>query len=165
VNAQERTGYSIVLDRPKSAENVGAVLRSAVAFGASCVVLVGARYGKRARTDTVNAAKKLEIVEVDDFGDLEARFEDTSIVVVERGLRSSTGLSGFHHPLGGAYVFGPEDGAVDLNALVVHFPFMAVHIEGASGLVAPELGSLNLATAASIVMYDRISKSFGGKVW
>ena len=145
LHPHEPRGYfGLVLWRPSRRENVGAVLRSAVVFGARFVVVAGPRY-IRCAADTVDAANKLLLLEV-------AATEDAVREVVPRNCPfvaldlddTGTSLTSYTHPVCAAYVFGPEDG------MVPQAFGPRIQIPGAS--------CLNLGTSAGIVMYDRIAK-------
>lgn len=152
----------IVLDRPKSPENVGMILRSALALcGPEVSVLVCAprwpldRFPlDRLKTDTNKAAKHLDVRVVARLADALKQITEMVLVVIERGLPGSEFLDEYTHPRNAAYIFGPEDGSVDAFDL----PAERVEIGGARNLPDRHQGCLNLATAVSIVLYDRAAK-------
>lgn len=155
----------VILDRPKYEVNVGSVLRSAEIFGAREIVIIGTRYVRgshgrwRAPTDVHNSAKRLNLREVDTMAEALALFPDHFIVVVERKMGGAL-LPAFRHPLDAVYVFGPEDGAVD-EASVLLSGAEPAHVEIPAHLSVcnEHIGSLNLAQAVTVTLYDRISKT------
>lgn len=138
---------SIVLDNPKNATNVGAVMRAAGCFGVDSVFYTGARYDRAAKfaTDTKNAVGKLPLKQVDAL--LDAISLPGKIVVIEL-VEGATSLVNYHHPQHAYYVFGPEDSS--LSQSVVDAADDVVYI--------PTTGCLNLAASVNIVLYDRVAK-------
>ena len=127
------------------AMNVGSIMRSAHAFGASFLFTIAAAYEKEQgrKSDTSAAWQHLPLHEFDDVGALHLPHECT-LVGVEL-IDGAVDLPSFRHPRRAAYVFGPERGglAPDLVARCAY----VVRI--------PTAFSVNVAIAASIVMYDR----------
>ena len=127
------------------AMNLGNLIRSAHAFGASFVFLVDAWYTARsARSDTSQAEGHLPVY---DFPSVAAMAlpRDCRLVGVEL-VEEAIPLPSFRHPLKAAYVFGPERGNLS-PAMVERCDFL-VRI--------PTRFCVNLAVAGAIVMYDRM---------
>jgi tRNA G18 (ribose-2'-O)-methylase SpoU len=144
----------VVLDHPKYEVNVGSAMRSAVAFGADAVILVGRRY-EREPGDVFHAQKHLDVLPVTSWERaLELLGNEVPLVVVER-LENAIPLNTIEHPARAAYVFGPEDASVHPD--VVRFSRHHVHIPHARPYNA-RLGCLNLATSVAIVLYDRFCR-------
>jgi len=126
--------------------NVGSLLRSAHAFGASFVFTVAAAYERHegSLSDTSDAMRHLPFYS---FPDVESMVlpEGCPLVGVEL-LDEAVGLPSFHHPKRAAYVFGPERGR--LSAALVGCCAHVVRI--------PTRFSLNVGMAGAIVMYDRL---------
>lgn len=125
--------------------NLGNLLRSAHAFGASFVFTIGAdARAFEMRADTSKAETHLPLYHWRSLAEL-ALPKGCSLVGVEM-LDQAADLPSFPHPLRAAYVLGPERGALtpELAARCQHL----VRI--------PSAFSLNLATAGAIVMYDRL---------
>lgn len=138
-------GYAAIgLDRPKDTANLGGVLRAAQCYGASLVMLSGARMGKYA-TDTMKAYRHLPCVEVDDL--LAHCPYGAQPVVVELCERAKP-IFQFKHPASAYYIFGPEDGSVK-KELIERVP----HV-----IYIPMNGCMNLAATVNVVLYDRIAK-------
>lgn len=166
----------VVLDRPKSPENVGTVLRSALALGADAVVVCGARWSlgryplHKLKTDTTGAAKHLAVWAHASLGGFlsEPGLASYKVVLVERVEPGPvTYLDEFEHPERCCYVFGPEDGSLSHEDFGAVQPEAIVEIRGWRAPAHPNHGCLNLATAASIVLYDRAAKVLDGRlgVW
>ena len=125
--------------------NLGNLLRSAHAFGASFVFTIGAdERALEMRADTSKADTHLPLYHWPSLAEL-ALPKGCSLVGVEI-LDEAADLPSFPHPVRAAYVLGPERGALtpELAARCQHL----VRI--------PAAFSLNLAPAGAIVMYDRL---------
>lgn len=133
---------AIGLYHPKNTLNVGSVLRAAGCFGAALVAVQGQRY-HRAPTDTMKAYRHIPLLQVDDLAT--AIPFDCVPVVIER-VERSVSLPAFVHPERAFYIFGPEDGTLPERWL------------RARNVVSVPSGSLNLAAAVNVVLYDRAAK-------
>lgn len=143
--------FGIGAERISKAMNLGAVLRTGHAFGASFAFTVGAPHSAREAnlSDTAKSPAHLPLYEW-------ARLED---MVLPRGCvlvgveldERAIDLPSFRHPLNAAYMLGPEKGDLseDAKALCVHL------------VKIPTRFCVNLSVAAALVMYDR-TLSLGG---
>lgn len=138
---------SIGLTNPKSAQNMGSILRSGGCFGIQSIMYTGQRinYAMAMRTDTRNARAKIPMFGCCDL--FETAPKNATKVAVEL-VTGATPLPAFEHPKNGFYLFGPEDGS--LTQYQVKQCDEVVYI--------PSLGSLNLAMAVTVMLYDRASK-------
>ncbi|MBW8189609.1 RNA methyltransferase [Neiella marina] len=149
-----QTHVTIGLLNPKSATNVGAVLRAAQCYKADAIRYTGQRWerGAKFHTDTKNAAAHFDIASVDDL--LTTLPPNTAVVCVDL-VEGATALPEFEHPANAIYVFGPEDGSIPQPM-----------IDRADRVTyVPTIGCLNLAATVNVVLYDRLAKSnstFGG---
>ena len=142
------TAISIGLIKPKSPTNVGAVMRAAGCFRAGAVFYTGSRYDRAAKfsTDTKDVNQSIPLTCVGHL--LDALPDNMQVVCIEL-VEGATPLPDYRHPHRAYYIFGPEDGTID-QAL----------IDRADAVVyIPTVGSLNLAAAVNVVLYDRLSKS------
>lgn len=137
--------FAVGAERISKPMNLGNLVRSAHAFGASFVFLVDAHYSVRsARSDTSRAEAHLPIYE----------FASPEQLVLPRGCRlvgvelvdEAIPLPIFRHPLTAAYVFGPERGSLS--------PAMLARCDHVVRI--PTRFCINLAVAGAIVMYDRM---------
>ncbi len=135
---------SIGLDRCKSRENLGGVLRAAGCYGAGLVVLSGHRMGRFA-TDTMRAYKHMPCIESDDL--LATMPYGAEPVVVELTERSRS-IVNFVHPDAAFYIFGPEDGSV--SDKIMDKVSRVIQI--------PTTHCMNLAATVNVVLYDRMAK-------
>jgi tRNA G18 (ribose-2'-O)-methylase SpoU len=125
--------------------NLGNLMRSAHAFGASFVFLVSAhKTAKAALSDTSQAERQMSLY----------RFAAVDELVLPKGcvligvelLDDATLRPSFRHPLNAAYVFGPERSAL--------WPAMVARCDHVVRI--PTRFCINLAVAGAIVMYDRL---------
>lgn len=125
--------------------NVGNLVRSAHAFGASFLFLVDAHDTiETAHADTSEAERQVPLY----------RFASVEALLLPRGctligvelLDEAADLPSFRHPLNAAYVFGPERGS--LSKAMVERCDHVVRI--------PTRFCINLAVAGAVVMYDRM---------
>lgn len=144
---RQRGYFGIGTVLAKNPVNFGTLLRSADAFGAAFCFTVGRRYRHQA-SDTVKASRHLPVFH---FIDLEAfwRHIPYDCVPIAVEVSGTTPLPRLTHPRSAVYLLGPEDGSLP-QTLMDRAP-QTVHI--------PSARSLNVATAASIIMYDRIAKN------
>jgi tRNA(Leu) C34 or U34 (ribose-2'-O)-methylase TrmL len=135
--------FGIGLYHAKNHLNVGSVLRAAGCFGASFVAVCGPRY-KRAATDTMNAWKSVPLHHVED---MRAAIPFDCVPVAVELVEGAQPLCSFRHPPRAFYLLGGEDQT--LGAAVLSWCRDVVYIPG---------GCLNMASASSIVLYDRVAK-------
>jgi tRNA G18 (ribose-2'-O)-methylase SpoU len=125
--------------------NLGNLVRSAHAFGASFVFLIKAEYDvRRSVSDTSKAELALPVYD----------YPDVASLSLPRGCQLVGGelvdeaiaLPSFRHPLNAAYVFGPERASLS--------PAMLARCDHVVRI--PTRFCINLAVAGAIVMYDRM---------
>ena len=125
--------------------NLGNLVRSAHAFGASFVFLVNAEYGvRKSSSDTSQAEFQLPVYD----------FASADALSLPRGCRlvgcelvdDAVDLPSFRHPLQAAYVFGPERSSLS--------PAMLARCHHVVRI--PTRFCINLAVAGAVVMYDRV---------
>ena len=141
----ERRGYAAVgLWNPKSAANVGSVLRAVACFNAKLVVVQGVRY-HNSHTDTPKAYRHLPLIETEDLQSL-VPFDCVPVAIEITDWARS--LDAYQHPERAFYVFGPEDGSLPKEVLKWCRDVVRI----------PTNGCLNLAASANVVLYDREAK-------
>lgn len=139
--------FAIGVEGISKAMNVGGLLRSAHAFGASFMFTVAAAYdrGEGRLADTSDAQGHVPLYEFPDLGSLVLP-RGCALVGVEL-VDDAIELPSFHHPRCAAYVFGPERGSLS-DGMVARCD----HI-----VRIPTRFSLNVGMAGVIVMYDRLT--------
>lgn len=149
--------YAIGIWHPKTETNVGTMWRSAFSFGAAFVFTVGRRYREQS-SDTCSTPKQVPLFHYRDVDDLlEHLPKGCPLVAIECGAALAAAglpnkartLDRFTHPERACYLLGAEDHGLPAGTLkrahhVVEIPF----------------GSrcLNVASAGTIVCYDRVQK-------
>ena len=147
MNPPRSRGYfGIGVEGVRKAGNVGALMRTAHAFGAGFVFLIDPAVDWRAiaATDTSRADQHLPIYEYPELAALTLP-RGTALVGVEM-TETAVDLPRFHHPLRAAYVLGPERGSLS-SALLARCDHV-VRI--------PTRFCLNVGLAGALVMYDRM---------
>jgi TrmH family RNA methyltransferase len=148
-----RTGPAVFLEGVQDAGNVGAIVRSAAAFGAGEVILdrhCADPWSPKALRAGVGGHFAIGIRQVDDLGGAVAAFPARLLCTVVQGGRPlrEVDLSG---RIGGA--FGAE--GAGLSAAVLARAAERVTIPMASG------ESLNVAAAAAVCLYEAFSRPGG----
>jgi len=146
--AETRTrGYfGIGVEGVSKPANVGALLRTAHAFGASFCFSVGAGWDARTErlADTADTPAHVPLWR---FPSLEAMSLPQGCVLVGiELLDDAPELPSFRHPLSAAYVLGPERSG--LSPALLSRCRHVVRI--------PTRFALNLAVAGALVLYDRL---------
>ena len=145
-------GFSAIgVSHAKHAVNIGTLWRTAHAFGCAFIFTVGARYRRQA-SDTTCASRHVPLLHFATVDDLiEHLPHSCPLVGVELDARSIA-LPAFTHTPTAAYLLGAEDhGLTTMERERCH---RLVTIPGFARC-------LNVATAGSIVLYDRMVKGPG----
>ena len=149
---REMRGYfGIGSEKISKAMNLGAVLRTAHAFGASFAFTIRAHHNARAvsLSDTSKSDAHLPLYEWDAI-DKMVLPKGCVMVGVELD-DDAVSLPSFRHPTNAAYILGPEKGDLSSEAKA-----RCAHL-----VKIPTQFCVNLSVAAALVMYDR-TLSFGG---
>lgn len=143
-------GYSAIgLHHPKSATNVGGVLRAAQCYGSALVAYSGQRY-RPASTDTMQSYRHLPLINTDDLLSLVPY--DCVPVAVDL-LDGAEDLTTYNHPQRAFYIFGPEDGTLGKS----------ITDRCRDKVFVPTAFCMNLAACVNVVLYDRLAKRGGRK--
>lgn len=144
----DRGFWGIGVYHPKKEHNFGTVLRNAYAFGASFVYTIGPRFRLQA-ADTARAWRHVPVFRYESLDDLLAHLPYSCSLVGVELVEEAIYLPRFSHPERACYLLGAEDYGLprDIVTRCEH----VVRIPGAAYC-------LNLASAATIIMYDRVSK-------
>lgn len=137
--------FAVGAERISKSLNLGNIMRSAHAFGASFTFTVGATYqALEARADTSKG--QWHLPHYNWRGLDEIALPQGCVLVGVELTDDAVDLPRFTHPLRAAYVLGPERGSLspELLARCQH----TVKI--------PTRFCVNVAIAAAIVMYDRV---------
>lgn len=148
VRLYPRGYFGIGVYRPKMATNIGTLFRSAVSFGAAFIFVIGRRFPRQA-SDTGRSWKQIPAYEFDDFDHfLATRPFDAPLIGIEIDDQAAP-LFNFEHPEQAVYLLGSEDSGLPERVR-----------KCCQGLVIIPAARwcLNVATAGSIVLYDRAYK-------
>jgi len=137
--------YGIGIIHYKNAVNVGTLLRSCYAFGASFAFTIGRRYCRQS-SDTVNAWLYMPIYNYPTCEDF-VRYIPFQCQVIGVEMGAATDLGEFVHPNRAIYILGSEDNGLPNG------------ISYADVVSIRSRVCLNVATAGSIIMYDRAVKA------
>jgi tRNA(Leu) C34 or U34 (ribose-2'-O)-methylase TrmL len=146
---------AIALINPKSADNVGKVVRLASCYGFRQVWWTGNRVHldvtqkrRLPREERMKGYRDVSMIQHDRFFD---QFEGLDVTPVAVEVRqNSEMLLTFEHPQNPLYVFGPEDGSIRSELLRHCHRF----------IIIPTRHCLNLATAVATVLWDREYKAW-----
>jgi tRNA G18 (ribose-2'-O)-methylase SpoU len=137
--------FGVGAERISKAMNLGAVMRTAHAFGASFVFSIGAQHRARemALADTAKSEMHIPYHAWDSLAQM--RLPRGCVLVGVELDEGGVDLPSFRHPQQAAYLFGPEKGDLSEAAKA-----RCAHI-----VRIPTRFCVNLSVAAAIVMYDR----------
>lgn len=144
---EQRGYFGVAVHRPKTADNVGTLWRSANVFGAAFLAVVAGRYHKQS-SDTMKSPRHVPLYEYDTLDDFYAHLPHGCQLIGVELVEGARRLPTFRHPERAVYLLGPEDGSLTVDVL------KRCH----SRLVIPGSHCLNLAVAGSVVLYDRVAK-------
>lgn len=143
--------FGIGIYHCKTEENVGTLWRSASILGADFIFTIGRRYNKQA-SDTVKTPRHIPLFHYEDFDDFFRHVPyDCPVVAIELD-ENSVPLESYHHRQRCIYLLGAEDHGLPKDIL------------GRCKETVQLIGKFcyNVATAGSIVMYDRAVKGMEG---
>ncbi len=138
--------FGIGVEGVSKSANVGALLRTAHAFGASFCFTLAAGFDARAArsADTSDTASHVPLWR---FASLaEMALPQGCVMVGIEMTEDAAALPSFRHPLNAAYVLGPERSSLSPAVLA-----RCAHV-----VRIPTRFSLNLSVAGALVLYDRL---------
>ena len=138
--------FGIGTEGVSKSANMGALMRTAHAFGASFCFSIGAGYDARAarRADTSDTPAHVPIYRYESLAELILP-EKCQLVGIEL-LDDAVDLPSFRHPLSAAYILGPERSGLSPALLA-----RCDHV-----IRIPTRFALNLSVAGALVLYDRL---------
>lgn len=140
--------FGLAIYHPKKEANVGTLMRSAYCFSADFLCTIGRRYSKEA-SDTTCADKHIPLFHFESVEDFKNHLpKNCQLIGCELDKRASH-LNHFQHPESACYLVGAEDYGLPEKILSICNNIVVIpHVQMC----------LNVATAGSIVIYDRIMK-------
>lgn len=137
--------FGIGVERISKAMNLGAVLRTGHAFGASFAFTIKAHHRAKMvdRADTSKSDQHLPLYEWTNLDEMVLP-KGCTLIGVELDERAIN-LPSFRHPINAAYLLGPEKGSLSEEATN-----LCTHI-----VKIPTKFCINVSLAAALVMYDR----------
>lgn len=141
--------FGIGVYHPKTEENIGTLWRSAYLFGASFIFTIGKRYKKQS-SDTSNTYAHVPLLNYMTYEDFYQHMPFSCPLVCVELTDKALPLDTFIHLERGVYLLGAEDHGLPESIT-----------DSKTTVIIPsgKKFSLNVATAGSIVMYDRFIKS------
>ena len=136
--------FGIGIEHSKTEQNIGTLFRSAVVFGASFIFTVGRRY-RRQCSDTTKGYRHMPLFHFAEIGDLLWHLPYGCPLIGIELHEEATMLKDYAHRERACYLLGAEDHGLTGEAID------ACH----ELIILPGRFCLNVATAGSIVMYDR----------
>lgn len=144
MNGTETRGFfAIGIDHNKTRMNLGTLWRTANLFRSAFIFTIGARYERQA-SDTLQTPNSIPLFRFADVSDLLEHLPHGCPLVGVELDEGAVDLHEFRHPLRACYLLGAEDHG--LAPAVTRRCHRLVRLPG---------GSLNVAVAGSLVIYDR----------
>jgi tRNA G18 (ribose-2'-O)-methylase SpoU len=141
--------FGIGIYRGKTADNIGGLWRSAHSFGANWIFTIGKRYKTQA-TDTMKSDRHVPLWEWDDLASFKAALPRNCALIGVEICPDAITLPKFEHPERAVYLLGSEDSGLPPDVMA----------ECVFVISIPSERCLNVATAGSIVLYDRRAKRY-----
>jgi tRNA G18 (ribose-2'-O)-methylase SpoU len=141
--------FGIGIIGAKKEVNIGGLFRSAHAFGASFIFTIGRRYSVQS-SDTTNAGKNIPLLNYKSFDDFYEHIPNNCrLIGIEQTQTSIILNKDYQHPDRCVYLLGAED--YGLCKKIQDKCFQILEIPGCQSC-------LNVSSAGSIILYDRILK-------
>ncbi len=147
--------WGIGIYNPKHEANLGGVWRSAQAFSANFIFTVGPRRYSEQCTDIMKSTRHVPLFHYPTIEDLKSHLpHGCPLIAIEYPLAKQS-LREFSHPERVVYLLGSEDNGLPERVInQCHFT-----------ITIPTKVCLNLASAATVVMYDRILRGPNSKTY
>lgn len=144
----KRGFFGIGIFHAKNEENIGTLWRSASILGADFIFTIGKRYRHQC-SDTMKAPRHIPMYHYSDYDDFFKHIPyDCQVVAVELA-DNSVALETYRHPERCIYLLGAEDHGIPEEILQRCRETVQLYGDYC----------YNVATAGSIVMYDRVAKA------
>lgn len=154
MNRNPRGYFGIGVYHPKTEQNIGTLMRSAYLYGAAFVFTVGRRYKVQA-SDTPKTFRKIPLMHYTDIDDLIEHLPFSSPLVGVELDPTAVPLSQYTHRPQATYLLGAEDHGLPPEVIAKCHELVV--------LESVQPYSMNVATAGSIIMYDRHTRASAAK--
>lgn len=138
--------FGIGIYHTKTETNVGTLIRSAHSFGADFVFTIGRRYKKQG--SSLNQEKHIPVFHFKTVCEWKKAMPSNARLVCIELHERAVPIKDFKHPERAIYLLGAEDHGLTEKIM-----------DGCQVVQLPGKYCLNVATAGSIVIYDRIVKN------
>ena len=139
--------FGIGIENTKNKMNIGTLWRSAHSFNAAFMFTIGRRYQRQA-SDTTKAWRSVPFFEFVSFEHFRSELPRECMLIGIEIDDQAWAINNFVHPERAVYLLGAEDWGLSKRAKEKCHRIIYL----------PGRYCLNVATAGSIVMYDRILK-------
>jgi tRNA G18 (ribose-2'-O)-methylase SpoU len=139
--------FGIGIWHGKTGVNVGTLIRSAYSFGADFVFTIGKRYKKQ--SSALKLDKHVPVLHFQDIAQWKKAMPANARLVCIELHDKAIPVKDFVHPERAIYLLGAEDHGLTEELM-----------NGCQIVQLPGKRCLNVATAGSIIMYDRIMKGY-----
>lgn len=144
-------GYcGIGIYKPKREMNLGGLLRSARAFDADFVYGIGARW--TVQTSSIKSERDVPVFYFETLEQFTASIPVNAELVCVEQSEGAEDLRFFRHPRQAVYLLGSEDNGVPAILRRKH-----------RTIFIPSRGCLNVASAGTVILYDRVLKTSNGQ--
>lgn len=144
---KERLGYlGIGIYKPKREMNLGGLIRSARAFEANFVFSIGARWP--VQSSSIKSELDVPVFYFDSLEQFISSIPVNAELVCVEQTEGAEDLRSFRHPRQAVYLLGSEDTGVPPTLLRKH-----------RTIVIPSMDCLNVASAGTVILYDRLLKA------
>ena len=140
--------FGIGIFHGKTEENIGTLWRSANILGADFIFTIGKRYSKQC-TDTMDTPRHIPLFNYTDWDDFFAHVPYNCPVVAIELADNSVPIRNYVHRERCIYLLGAEDHGIPPEILKKCQEVVQL----------PGDYCMNVSTAGSIVMYDRVNKA------
>ncbi len=144
----QRGYFGIGIYNPKYYCNVGTLWRTAAIFGANFLFTIGEGRYKQEKADTTKSHLHIPLFHFNTIKDLRSSLHPNCEIVAVEMINKAVMLDKFCHKERAIYLLGSEDDGIPPETIRACNRFIKL----------PGAISLNVATAGSIVLYDRITK-------
>jgi tRNA G18 (ribose-2'-O)-methylase SpoU len=143
----EERYFGIGVYRPKTAENIGSLWRTAYVLGADYIFLIDAKYKKQS-SDVLKVWSKIPLFQFDSFENFRSSLPYSCRLVGIEQDKKAIPIKEYEHHSRAIYLLGSEDNGLPKD--IKEQCHELIQLPGDS--------SMNVAVAGSLVVFDRVNK-------